>query len=709
MADPIKENSDVVMKTTDNNDNDNDNDNDDDDNYSNSNGEVDVEAFLKKCNAKNENKNKSKNKSNNILNTPGKGWSNGDIRPEMFPLTRNGKLQLYSGTRRWIGLNKGWSRVGGDDEGGGKVSNQYSHRTTTSSKMGSLLSTSASTISTTSTTMMFNEEALAVRSLIAQLCEQYYKFGWATGTGGGVSIRVGGPSENRPWRVFVAPSGIQKEDMIGDDVFELDMDRNVVHAPKTNGLKQSACTPLWYCVYKHRPLAMSVIHTHSMNAQLATMLDPTEEATTLKLTHLEMLKGVGGHAFDDILEIPIIDNRPSEDLLAAQLEIALEKYPNVNCVLVRRHGLYVWGDSWEQAKTQAESFDYLFESAIAMKKLGIDPSAIPPRGTYRTDYNEYHNASNNRKKKGVESTTIVEKSNKKKREDPTCEAGQPKAKRSKTDDQSSSSGWNGACDIDNAEDMKSNNTPILPRDGYKHLLLDIEGCTTAISFVKDVLFPYVVENVDEYIQTNMTSEEKSTLLESLQNDLNPEQLNNFYKNNVDDDDKNSPSFLIKYMVKNDLKVASLKSFQGKMWKAGYENGTLQGQVYDDFVPMLDWMSSNGVKIYIYSSGSVQAQKLLFGHSSKGDLTKYFTNHFDISTSGNKKQKESYIKICQELSIAPSELVFCSDSEAELIAANEAGVGKVVMTIRAGNAPLSSSSKQTHPQIFSLLQLCGGGN
>merc|ERR1712161_144531 len=261
----------------------------------------------------------------------------------------------------------------------------------------------------------------------------------------------------------------------------------------------------------------------------------------------------------------------------------------------------------------------------------------------------------------------TEKSNKKKREDPTSEEGQPKAKRSKTDDQSSGSGWNGACDIDNAEDMKSNNTPILPRDGYKHLLLDIEGCTTAISFVKDVLFPYVVENVDEYIQTNMTSEEQSTLLESLQNDLNPEQLNNFYKNNVDDDDKNSPSFLIKYMVKNDL------------------------------------------KIYIYSSGSVQAQKLLFGHSSKGDLTKYFTNHFDISTSGNKKQKESYIKICQELSIAPSELVFCSDSEAELIAANEAGVGKVVMTIRAGNAPLSSSSKQTYPQIFSLLQLCGGGN
>jgi methylthioribulose-1-phosphate dehydratase len=299
--------------------------------------------------------------------------------------------------------------------------------------------------------------------------------------------------------------------MIGDDVFELDMDRNVVHKPKTDGLKLSACTPLWYCVFKHRPSAMSVIHTHSMNAQMATLLDPTEESTTLKITHLEMLKGVGGHAFDDILEIPIIDNRPSEDLLAAQLEVALEKYPNCNCVLVRRHGLYVWGDSWEQAKTQAESFDYLFESAIAMKKLGVNPSVIPPRGTYRTDYDEYHNDG---EKSGVENEN-------KKRTTQDLE-GQPEAKRVKTDEggKSGGSGWNGAGTIDNADDVKSNTIPILPRD-YKHLLLDIEGCTTAISFVKDVLFPYVVEHVDKYIATKLSTEEQSALLQSLKKDLKP--------------------------------------------------------------------------------------------------------------------------------------------------------------------------------------------
>lgn len=111
-------------------------------------------------------------------------------------------------------------------------------------------------------------------------------------------------------------------------------------SPKTPNLRQSACTPLWYVVYRNRPSAKCVIHTHSMNAQMATLLDPTETSDTLNITHLEMLKGVGGHGYDDQLEIPIIDNRPSEDLLAEQLEAVIQKYPKCNAVLVRRHGEY---------------------------------------------------------------------------------------------------------------------------------------------------------------------------------------------------------------------------------------------------------------------------------------------------------------------------------------------------------------------------------
>lgn len=246
----------------------------------------------------------------------------------------------------------------------------------------------------------------------------------------------------------MAPSGIQKEDMIGDDVFELDMDRNVVVPPKTPNLRQSACTPLWYVVYKERPNATCVIHTHSIYAQMVTLLDPSETSDVFCITHLEMLKGVGGHAYDDVLEVPIIDNRPTEDQLADQLRAAVRKYPKANAVLVRRHGLYCWGDSWEQAKTQCESFDYLFHSAIEMKKLGIDPSARPASGTYRID-----KTNNKESKSGTEL---------------------PPAKRLRTN------GFNGMAAADNRQDLESNEVPILPRDA-KVLLLDIEGCTTSIA------------------------------------------------------------------------------------------------------------------------------------------------------------------------------------------------------------------------------------
>jgi len=574
------------------------------------------------------------------LQTPGRGWSNGDMRPEMFPLTRNGKLQLYSGQRRWIHLAHGWSRIGAT--GNGQQASQYSRRVSFSQKGTSIVESS-------------EDEARAVRSLIAQLCEQFYRNGWATGTGGGVSIRVGGPEEDRPWRVFVAPSGIQKEDMIGDDIFELDMERNVIVQPKTTGLRQSACTPLWYVVYKNRPNSKCVIHTHSMFAQLATMLDPTESSKVLRVTHLEMLKGVGHHGYDDFLEIPIIDNRPSEDLLAAQLEKAIKDYPNTNAVLVRRHGVYVWGDSWEQAKTQGEAFDYLFESCVKMRQMGIDPSQVPLHGTYREDDEE------------------------------------PAAKRIKTN------GFNGMGKADNVRDLASNPTPILPRDG-KHLLLDIEGCTTSISFVKDTLFPFVLEHIDTYVN-GLAPTEYNEVLEALNSDLKEED-----KARVND--LNDCACIVRYMVQNDMKVASLKSLQGQMWKTGYEKGDLKGHVFADFVPFLHWMETHGVQVHIYSSGSVQAQKLLFGYSTHGDLTEFLHQYFDITTSGNKKEASSYTKIAKELGVAPSDIVFCSDSEAELKAAKTAGIGHAIMTVRPGNEAITAEGRKAYPQVFSLLQLCG---
>ena len=357
-----------------------------------------------------------------------------------------------------INLSSTWSRIGAETTEFGRGDHCNSNSGT------SLLSTSDP-----------NEEGRTVRALVAQLCEKFYDQGWATGTGGGVSIRIGGPTDNndnhRPYRVFVAPSGVMKEDIIGDDIFELDMDMNIVHKPISNpNLRLSACTPLWYIVYKHRPRVMCVIHTHSMHAQLATLLDSSECSSVLKVTHLEMLKGVGNHAYDDILEIPIIDNRPTEDLLADQLELALVKYPKCNAVLVRRHGVYVWGDSWEQAKAQCESFDYLFESAVKMKGLGLDCGIVPISGTYHVKTKGGEEEMPPTKKLKISTTTAP--------------------------------AFNASCESNNDIDMNCTGTsiPLVPRDA-KILLLDIEGTTTSISFVKDTLFPYVLNNLDRYIET----------------------------------------------------------------------------------------------------------------------------------------------------------------------------------------------------------------
>ena len=295
------------------------------------------------------------------LSDPGEGWTNSSISPMMYAYSQEGRISLYQSNRRWIHTSTGWSRTGDCDP-------------------NDPIATKKDTLSTPKKSICPKKEAEIAKSLMSQLSEKFYSLGWKPGTGGGISVRIGSGTAQDPHRVFSTPSGIQKEDMIGDDVFELDMNGQVVSLPKTPGLKLSSMTPLWFIVYKLRPSANCVIHTHSINSQLASMLDSSETASELRITHLEMIKGVGNHAYDSLLKIPIIANQPSEDLLGPDLEKVMIAYPKCNAVLVRRHGIYVWGDSWEQAKTQLESFDHLFEMAVKMKSLGVDCGVVPCHG-----------------------------------------------------------------------------------------------------------------------------------------------------------------------------------------------------------------------------------------------------------------------------------------------------------------------------------------
>ena len=211
----------------------------------------------------------------------------------------------------------------------------------------------------------------AARERVVELCKQFYDQGWASGTGGGICLRQGRSA-------YVAPSGVQKERLHPDDLFEVDLDGRVITAPADPALRVSECMPLFANAFRLRD-AGAVLHSHSIHAMLVTLL----EEPTFRVTHLEMMKGVAGVGYRDVLEIPIIENTDRECDLADDMARAMERYPETPAVLVRRHGVYVWGRDWVQAKTQAECLDYLFQAAVEMRKLGMDASRAPGRGGRR--------------------------------------------------------------------------------------------------------------------------------------------------------------------------------------------------------------------------------------------------------------------------------------------------------------------------------------
>lgn len=196
-------------------------------------------------------------------------------------------------------------------------------------------------------------------TLICELAQSFYALGWVSGTGGGICVRDGD-------RVVVAPSGVQKERMRPEQMFTIGLDGALLTRPADSALRPSECSALFLKAINLRG-AGAVIHSHSIHAVMATLLFGAE----LTVSHLEMIKGISGHAYDDCLVVPIIENTARECDLAEALEEAIVAYPRTQAVLVRRHGAYIWGADWTAAKTHAECYDYLFRAAVEMRRLGI--------------------------------------------------------------------------------------------------------------------------------------------------------------------------------------------------------------------------------------------------------------------------------------------------------------------------------------------------
>ena len=213
----------------------------------------------------------------------------------------------------------------------------------------------------------------------------------------------------------------------------------------------------------------------------------------------------------------------------------------------------------------------------------------------------------------------------------------------------------------------------------KAIITDIEGTTSSLSFVKDILFPYARDHIQDFVRSHSNQKEVRTLLDDVNMEVGRELS-----------DIEVMTQLVRW-IDEDKKITPLKALQGMIWEAGYRHGDFTGHVYEDAVRNLRRWHELGIALYVFSSGSVQAQRLIFGYSDHGDLTPFFSDYFD-TTIGTKRDADSYKKIAAVIAIDPSQILFLSDVKEELDAARNAGM-QTIWLVREGMIDAHASHKQ----------------
>jgi len=218
----------------------------------------------------------------------------------------------------------------------------------------------------------------------------------------------------------------------------------------------------------------------------------------------------------------------------------------------------------------------------------------------------------------------------------------------------------------------------LPK-GIWAVLLDIEGTTTSISFVYDVLFPYAAARLDEYCSRPDPEPELAEALARLRSEYEGE-----IARGADLPPFGDGAAYARRLMAEDRKSTGLKLLQGVIWEEGYRTGALRGHVFPDVPPALKSWRDAGIRLRVFSSGSVRAQKLLFGHTDYGDLTPLFEGFHD-TTTGPKREAASYAAIAAAYSLPAGAILFLSDVREELDAAEVAGM-RTALLVRPGNRP-----------------------
>jgi enolase-phosphatase E1 len=199
------------------------------------------------------------------------------------------------------------------------------------------------------------------------------------------------------------------------------------------------------------------------------------------------------------------------------------------------------------------------------------------------------------------------------------------------------------------------------------ILTDIEGTTGSIRFVHEVLFPYARERMAAFLAAHRDEPAVRAEIEAVARETG-----------VAPDDLSRITAVLIGWIDEDRKATPLKALQGMIWKDGFTSGELIAHIYPDAAARLRGWHEAGHRIFVYSSGSIAAQKLYFAHTSEGDLTPLLDGYFD-TTTGGKREAESYRAIAAQIGVAPADIVFLSDVEAELEAAEQAGLRTVWLT------------------------------
>jgi enolase-phosphatase E1 len=229
----------------------------------------------------------------------------------------------------------------------------------------------------------------------------------------------------------------------------------------------------------------------------------------------------------------------------------------------------------------------------------------------------------------------------------------------------------------------------------KAVVCDIEGTTSSISFVHRVLFPLSAERLPEYLDKNFADSEVAAQLEVLWAKIQPQDSS---------DKKKTLLETLQEYIRKDVKDTTLKWVQGKIWQVAFESGQIKGHIYPEVADFFRRWTSQGLKLFIYSSGSVEAQKLMFRYSEAGNLAEYLSGYFDTMT-GMKRETSSYEKIALATGNEPGEMLFLSDVVEELNAASAAGMQTCLLLREGATAPAGYSGaksvdfKEVNAQFF----------